>query len=102
MDRFTIRKTLNLKTKDCDSEMRCHCELFDCALHDYCTKGKVRTGMIRDFCLHDCMNRLRSEVRLCPSVDCPFYPYRMSRSTKPGERLGTTEKMADSSHLKEV
>ena len=72
-----IKEIFNIKTKDCDPEMRSLCALTDCTLHDFCTKKIARKSMIRKFCFRDCMNGLRSEVRLCPSVDCPFYPYRM-------------------------
>lgn len=76
-----LEHLLDVKTKDCDPETRCHCPLTDCSLYDYCVHRVVNKKMIRKFCYIDCMNRQRTEVRLCPSVDCPFYPYRMGRST---------------------
>ena len=36
---------------------------------------------IRANCL-DCMCGQQKEVRLCPSTDCPLYPYRMGHRPK--------------------
>lgn len=39
---------------------------------------------IRAKCL-DCMCNNAAEVRRCPSVDCPLYPYRMGHRPKKEE-----------------
>jgi hypothetical protein len=36
---------------------------------------------IRKKCL-DCMCGSAKEVRLCPSTDCPLYPFRMGHNSK--------------------
>jgi hypothetical protein len=81
LKRIDLVRLLDKKSKDCDPESRSICMIFDCALHPFCTRKAVNKGMIRDYC-NQCMNYMTSEIRLCPSVDCPFYPYRMGRSAK--------------------
>ena len=34
---------------------------------------------IREKCI-DCMNGSRNEVKLCPSEDCPLYPFRFGKN----------------------
>lgn len=34
---------------------------------------------IRKYCLIVCMNNQRNEVKLCPTTDCPFYPFRFGK-----------------------
>lgn len=43
---------------------------------------------IREKCI-DCMNHSRKEIRLCPIVNCPLYPYRLG--TDPDKRDLTPE-----------
>ena len=73
-----IKDLLDKKSRDCDREKRCFCAHDDCALQPFCTRKIVRKSMIREFCRW-CMCGQSSEIRLCPSVDCPFYKYRMGR-----------------------
>ena len=47
---------------------------------------------IRAKCL-DCMCGQMQEVRLCPSEDCPLYPYRMGHNPA---RAGVGVKKSDS------
>lgn len=82
LDKKGLKQVLDEKTKDCDPTGRAHCDFTDCTLHTYCSKKMINKRMIRKFCLNDCMNDLTSEVRECPSADCPFYPYRMGRNTE--------------------
>ena len=37
---------------------------------------------IRKYCVDDCCVGQAKEVRLCPSVSCPLYPYRFGRKPK--------------------
>lgn len=39
---------------------------------------------IRAFCV-GCSGGNRSEVKHCPVVDCPLFPYRMGKRPKTGE-----------------
>ena len=75
--KITLKRLLNEKSHNCDPEFRALCEFKGCSLHDYCTKKMVRKSMIRRFCFIDYMHNLRAEVQLCPSTDCPFYPFKM-------------------------
>lgn len=77
-----IKKSLNDKTLDCDFNFRSLCEFDGCVLNDFCTKKIARKSMIRKFCLNDCMNSSRVEVRLCSNGSCPFCEYRMGNNTK--------------------
>lgn len=47
---------------------------------------------IRAKCM-DCCCYQAKEVRLCPSVNCPLYPYRMGHRPKPDN--STEENMED-------
>lgn len=41
-------------------------------------KRITRAKAIREKCI-DCMCGQKNEVRLCPSLDCPLYAYRLGR-----------------------
>ncbi len=41
---------------------------------------------IRAKCM-DCVCQQAKEVRLCPSKDCPLYPYRMGHRPKSNEGI---------------
>jgi hypothetical protein len=95
LDRNTLKQVLDEKTKDCDPTRRAHCAFTDCTLHTYCSKKMTNKKMIRKFCLNDCMNGLTSEVRECPSADCPFYPYRIGRNTETTKKQITAPETHD-------
>ena len=73
-----IREVLNQKSLDCNPDFRSTCEATDCALHDFCTMKIARKKMIRKYCL-ECTLGQPSEIRKCPSTDCPFYEFRMGK-----------------------
>ena len=43
--------------------------------YDRAMGGKSQSAAIKAFCL-ECVMWQREEVKLCPSVACPLYPYR--------------------------
>lgn len=45
------------------------------------SEKKIKTPIksIRAYCL-DCSGNSSTEVRECPVVDCPLYPYRLGKS----------------------
>lgn len=49
---------------------------------------------IRQNCL-DCMNGNANEVKLCPSVKCPLWPYRFGKNPNNKGRTFTEEQKAE-------
>lgn len=45
------------------------------ATYDRAMQGKSLKSATKSFCL-ECVMWQKEEVRLCPSVQCPLYPYR--------------------------
>ena len=45
--------------------------------------GEKRTPIktMRHYCVSWCMNNSAHEVKLCPTVDCPLYPYRLGENS---------------------
>ena len=65
-----------------------NCEHTTCQLYDYRTGiNKRRTAdekrkAIRHYCRDFCMDGSSDSVSNCTSLDCPLYPYRMSKIDK--------------------
>ena len=57
------------------------CPLFPYRLEIGKQNPQARDKAIRKYCLHECMNGQRYEVRLCPSGDCPLFKFRQTRNT---------------------
>ena len=96
-----LKFALNAKSHDCDPEMRSLCDLSDCVLHPFCTRKIVNQRLIRKYC-NWCMDGMASEIRLCPSTDCPFYKYRMGNHTNLNIKSETVSGIADFDKLKRV
>ena len=76
-----VTQALETMSLDCGDTFRIHCDLVGCALFPYCTQRIVNKKMIREYCFQ-CMNRNAHEIRLCLSMNCPFYDFRMGSNAK--------------------
>lgn len=79
------RRAIREKCLDCSEspvDVR-HCEFKNCELYQFRSgqgkqDAKVRSKMIKQFCLW-CMNGQRSEVTKCPSKYCSLFPFRQTK-----------------------
>lgn len=57
---------------------------------------------IRAWCL-ECVCGVASEVKLCPSEDCPLYPYRLGKNpNRSSVKLSDEERALRSERLKQA
>jgi len=117
MKKFTPIKAIRAKCLNC-SESKKHvkeCPFRDCAVYLYrmgCKptaseiedikgefgKSSIRTPIkaIRAECL-DCMRGQHSEVKKCPSKQCPSWPYRMGKRPNDSDDLEEGNEQKDPS-----
>ena len=68
-------------------------ELRKETIEEYSSVKRTPIKAIRAFCI-DCCGGQISEVRLCPSTDCPLYVYRFGKNPYSSRELTEEQKEA--------
>ena len=82
---------IRLKCLECSDEIYSeveNCEFIDCALYNFRFGIKMEeeritsNDAIRNYCVIDCMNNQKTEVKKCPAENCIFYKRRITGREK--------------------